>query len=235
MTITDDDLVAVSSYLDGGMSADDMAVFEARLENEPALRAELDAMRSTLEAMGAIGSPDPVDLRAGVERKLRRRSRGRFYGGRSRRRERVHVELFLGVAVVAFAAIVLVSAPQSLGTLMRDDLPPTPTAERTPDASDERLGAVSPPTGATVFREQVYVIHTALDADAIEAALRSAVGDAAWYRRADTWVIDVPRAERVQWVERLGELGNVTRRQVERDQLGETASIEVTRRPPPSD
>ena len=229
MSIPEEDLVALSEYLDGGLSEAEREAFEARLAEEPALKAELDAMRSMLEAMTGLGDDDDVDLRAGVERKLRRRSRGRFYSRRFKR-ERLQVELFLGVAVVAFAAIVLVSSPSSISNLIRADVPTEESAQRDDETADERLGAPSMEHRGTTLREHVYTIEAgaAAGAEGVEAALGELFDADTWQRQGDTWVIHVPRAERVDHVQALSVLGPVTRRPVERDRLDDTAVIEIT-------
>ena len=136
MSIPEEDLVALSEYLDGGLSEAEREAFEARLAEEPALKAELDAMRSMLEAMTGLGDDDDVDLRAGVERKPADARAGLLQPALQARA--APGRLFLGVAVVAFAAIVLVSSLVDR-SLIRADVP---TRKRTATMRPRTSGSV---------------------------------------------------------------------------------------------
>lgn len=66
--VTEGDAVLLSAYLDGELNADERAALEARLEREPRLRQELDALRTggkwLRAADEAEGPPAPARLAA---------------------------------------------------------------------------------------------------------------------------------------------------------------------------
>ncbi len=51
-SISEHDLITLSAYLDGELTAEERTAFERRLAGEPALRAELSATRETVALMG---------------------------------------------------------------------------------------------------------------------------------------------------------------------------------------
>lgn len=64
----------LSAYLDGVLSPDESAAFEARLDEDPETREELDGMRRLLGALSGLPEVEaPPDLYEQVRRKLRRK------------------------------------------------------------------------------------------------------------------------------------------------------------------
>lgn len=73
--------------LDDALTAEQARAFEAALDADPALRSEYVELREVLGEAAAIAEADAavapsVDLLHGVQTKLRKRSRGRFYRDR---------------------------------------------------------------------------------------------------------------------------------------------------------
>lgn len=73
-----------SRAVDGELSEEERKDFEASLAADPDLGVEYQRFRETVRGTRALGSvrPPRVDLVAGVQRKLRTRSRGRYYRDR---------------------------------------------------------------------------------------------------------------------------------------------------------
>jgi len=73
--------------LDGALRATQQSAFDAALAEHPELQAEWTELRDLLSETSAIAEADAavapsVDLLRGVQTKLRRRSRGRYYRDR---------------------------------------------------------------------------------------------------------------------------------------------------------
>jgi len=73
--------------LDGALSAAQQQAFDAAVAADPELQAEWAELRDVLSETAAIAEADAavapsVDLLRGVQTKLRRRSRGRYYRDR---------------------------------------------------------------------------------------------------------------------------------------------------------
>ncbi len=77
-TVSPRDLERISAYLDGAMSADERAAFDAELGVNTAVLDELEAMRAVdaslsrlFEHVEAEGAPAPIPLKRGVPRAVR--------------------------------------------------------------------------------------------------------------------------------------------------------------------
>ena len=57
--INDDDLNALTAYLDGELDEQASQAFEARLSRDPELRAEADALKRTWEMLDYLPKPEP--------------------------------------------------------------------------------------------------------------------------------------------------------------------------------
>jgi anti-sigma factor RsiW len=75
-----------SAAYDAELDAGTQRAFESALSDDAALAAEYEEFRALLQAAaegpGPVSSPAP-DLLSGVQRRLRARSRGRYYGDRA--------------------------------------------------------------------------------------------------------------------------------------------------------
>ena len=73
-----------SEAYDGTLDEAQREAFDEALDGDAALRAEFEELSALLDEAHGLGSVegDAPDLLAGVQRKLRERSRGRFYRDR---------------------------------------------------------------------------------------------------------------------------------------------------------
>jgi anti-sigma factor RsiW len=97
---------------EGSLTGDDLAAFERVLDEDVALRAEYDRFRESLHAMRGLAVRVPrereVVLLAGVQRKIRTRSRGRYYRDRFASHASTRVLLMpLVLAIVAIGLLML--------------------------------------------------------------------------------------------------------------------------------
>ena len=153
--LTEQEAIRFSEYLDGEMSSDERAAFEEELASDPALAEALDAFAKTLDVLGGMAAPE-VDLAGAVERKIRRRSRGRYFGSSSLYRQRVQTEIFIAIALLLLAGIALMATPGGLRALLGtqefelveepEAVPDEPgNRDSNPEGSAERAGS-APPT-----------------------------------------------------------------------------------------
>jgi len=71
-----------SAAYDAQLAGDEQLAFDAALARDPALAAEYAEFRALLQSAGMDLTAPVPDLLPGVQRRLRARSRGRFYGDR---------------------------------------------------------------------------------------------------------------------------------------------------------
>lgn len=73
-----------SAAYEGELSPEQRASFDALLAEDAALRTEYEGFCSTIGGMRSLGAQEPprVDVLSGVQKELRRRSRGRYYRDR---------------------------------------------------------------------------------------------------------------------------------------------------------
>ena len=91
---------AVAAYVDGEMPLEERRSFEVRLAEDPALAglvAEYREMVELLHADGQAKAPLPPDFLVAVQRRIRLKSKGRWYGGL---RSRFPYETFGVLAVI---------------------------------------------------------------------------------------------------------------------------------------
>lgn len=135
-TLTDDEVrERFSAYREGELSSEETATVRARLAEDAAMRTEYERFEKLLGALGGVGErglgstaggagakggagEGKVDLLAGIQGKLHKRSKGRFYKSRFSRTAGVFpleviAFVVLLVLVIAFVAmrVVTVSAP----------------------------------------------------------------------------------------------------------------------------
>ncbi|MGD8861393.1 MAG: hypothetical protein PVI30_15395 [Myxococcales bacterium] len=96
-----------SDAVEGELPPEQQRELDALLEGDPELRAELDEFRDMLELTRQAASEPPVvpDLLPGVQERLRRRSRGRFYGDRFSRRAGLGLLHPVALAVLMLAVL----------------------------------------------------------------------------------------------------------------------------------
>lgn len=109
--LTDAEAARLIEYVDGEMDAEATQAFEDELRDNPRLQEALAELRGAVDVIGALGAPEEVDLTEGVRTRIRRRSRGRYFGRRSLYRERVQAQLFISFALAVLAAAILLASP----------------------------------------------------------------------------------------------------------------------------
>lgn len=134
--MTDDEVRdRFSAYHDRELDPAEHESVRAALASRPALEAEYQSFCTMIAALGAMAGPDPVsaaspasapapapDLLRGVQRKLQRRSRGKFYGDAwSRVAGIVPLELMAALLLVALVALWF-----ALHSISVQPAPPTP-------------------------------------------------------------------------------------------------------------
>ncbi len=98
MTI-DEARASFDAHLDGELSPDDLTAFEDAVRNSPALAAEWEAYKNTVQALRQMPAPKPPsDLMESTSRRWRRRQRLRYY--EEDRGHRYRLELALCVLLV---------------------------------------------------------------------------------------------------------------------------------------
>lgn len=121
---------------EGELDPEAQRAFDAALAGDPELRAEWEAFVGTMRevralSLGASPSPDEAaSLAQGVERKLRVRSRGRFYRDRyasASRRERL---VPVWIAVIALLLVLVAWVGQRLVGVTQVE--PEPAAQTPP-------------------------------------------------------------------------------------------------------
>lgn len=111
------------------------------------MAAAFEEFSETLSMLGGLEAPE-VDLSAEVQTKIRRRSRGRYFGSNSLRRQRVQTEVFIAIALILLAGIALMATPGGLRALLGTaefetiEDPPNPELrdEVTPNSGDQSEG-----------------------------------------------------------------------------------------------
>lgn len=151
---TEETILRLTAYLDGEMSEQERAQLEADALNDPALAellAEATAALDVVSRLPEVQAPD--DFPQAVERRIRRRSQGRFYAGQQIR-QRDSSFLFVLIALGILIAWTIISRPGNLELLLDaegteqsappDRIPPVPgddDAEESGPASDDATAA----------------------------------------------------------------------------------------------
>ena len=101
----------LSGHLDGELDAKEAAAVEVHLATCEACRRELSELRRTVSALSALRGPGVEeggpDLVSGVVDRVRRRSRGRFFGTDGRKRARLEVMSATMLAILLVVYVVL--------------------------------------------------------------------------------------------------------------------------------
>lgn len=120
------------AYLDGELSDEERSAFEAELERDASLRAEFASFRATMEALHEAAHDEPApDLTSGVQSRIRRRSRGRFFAAKNAPRFPLEMLVLLFALVVGGIALVTGTGPARLFDLPAPS--PIDLPERAPD------------------------------------------------------------------------------------------------------
>lgn len=123
---------AFSEAFEDDLDPERKAAFEAALRDDAELRQEYAEFVETLQLVSRIGGDDDEpapDLLAGVQERLRKRSRGRYY--RDRFAQRAGPGWTLPLLLLMASVLVLASAWYALhSTVVLDEAPAEPTTER---------------------------------------------------------------------------------------------------------
>jgi anti-sigma factor RsiW len=97
-----------SAAADGELSADERTAFEALLASDAKLRQEYDDYKKMIGETKLLAETDAPNLLGGVQERLRRRSKGRFYRDRfaSRSGPGTLTPILLAVGMLVVLAIV---------------------------------------------------------------------------------------------------------------------------------
>jgi anti-sigma factor RsiW len=96
-----------SDYLDATLGADERKQVDQHLEGCAPCRAELEALRTTLQAMRGAARPEaPPEFMDELREQIRTRSRGRFFAGK-RRSYRLEIASLVTLVIALVIYIVL--------------------------------------------------------------------------------------------------------------------------------
>ena len=120
-----------SAAYDGELADDEQPEFEEALRADAELAKEYDEFRSLLRDTSALSiepPPPPADFVASVQRKLRHRSRGRFYRDRFSETSgpRAMLPILLGIAMLIVLGIAWLTMQYSV---VEHDDPAPPTQD----------------------------------------------------------------------------------------------------------
>ena len=251
-----------AAYVDGELSDEKMAELEARLAEDDALAEAFEAYTGTAEVLSDLPAPHVSDaFEEEVRRRIRKRSRGRFFSRESNAfRQRFQVELLAVAALFILGLIFFLTSSGKITTLMEEDEIPAggeqqdsdetaPPDDEGDDSSDEDdgedeagdeeeptepdaalapvferrvpRGGISESSGrqmaSTTYVDFVYEVRAEMPADELETQLRRRFGRENVEVDGDVLIVWVDRADQPETVERLSEIGEVTRERAEVD------------------
>jgi anti-sigma factor RsiW len=124
---------AFSEAFEDDLDPERKAAFEAALQEDAALREEYAEFVETLQLVGRMGGDDDdepaPDLLAGVQERLRKRSRGRYY--RDRFAQRASPGWTLPLLLLMVSVLVLATAWYALhSTVVLDEAPESAAPRR---------------------------------------------------------------------------------------------------------
>ena len=97
----------IGAYVDEMLGEDERAAMDAHLASCPECSAELEQLRGAVSSVSGLHRLSaPADFADAVKSRIRRRSRGRFFG--ERRRTRMQYELFSLVMLALLLIVYLV-------------------------------------------------------------------------------------------------------------------------------
>jgi anti-sigma-K factor RskA len=139
-----------SEAYEGDLEGERSRAFERALAEDEALKAEYEDFVETLRMVGDLGKADdglpPPDLLHGVQERLRKRSRGRYY--RDRFAQRASMSWMLSVTLAATVLLLIGAAWYVTRSLLVEPALDEPALDtRAPDtpASDEAVDRPSRP------------------------------------------------------------------------------------------
>ena len=151
MTELDDDtIVRFSAYLEDELDSDERAAFEAELAADGSLRESFDEFKSTMQVLVGLGREQaPDDFTDRVQRRIRKRSRGRFFGDRMGSSQSRQVQLFIVFAILLLLGIVWVVTPERVDILWGEDGAPSVGSGEGVGSEDDAEPAPAPgPSGS---------------------------------------------------------------------------------------
>ncbi len=137
-----------TAYLDGALSDEETAAFEAELIDDPALEAEFDAFSESMLGLGQLRDASAVnlsiDLTEGVKSRIRRRSRGRYFSRHSEQRQRTQIHLFVLSAIALLLGAAVFATPNVLSALFGEPAFVLMDPDTTPDRGEQPPDTQSP-------------------------------------------------------------------------------------------
>ncbi|TNF30092.1 MAG: hypothetical protein EP329_14255 [Deltaproteobacteria bacterium] len=132
----------VTDWLDDTLTAPDREAFERELEADPALAREVKELETVVRALRRMPAEDaPPDFLRAVQGKIRRRSRGRFYGERALTRYRFPYEAVINAILLGLLmAVYIISMP----TPDETPVPVAPAVAEGMAASSQAIEALAP-------------------------------------------------------------------------------------------
>ncbi len=164
--MTSDEARELFSEAYDGTLGERQAELAAALEADPGLGAEWEQFRTLLDETRAMGLEDQEaevpDLLAGVQRKLRQRSRGRYYRDRFARGHGAQslFPLLIGIILLAVIAVAWLGMHYA-----QVEQAPAPRPHRTAPRASDPLASPAPPSGVTAKPAPVcrpYSPHVAI-------------------------------------------------------------------------
>lgn len=145
--IDDQTLERIIAWTEGELDDDAHAAFEAELDRDPALQAAVDAYMATIDALPTLDVEAPADFEQRVQRRIRRRSRGRFFNP-EQQQQRMQAAVFAAIAALVLGGIALFSSSGPIRLLWTDEgSGESAPDEGSSDGSGGRLHDEPTPTG----------------------------------------------------------------------------------------
>lgn len=146
-----------TDWLDDRMSGDERKAFEAELAADPDLAAEVEGLDTVVRTLRRLpGADAPPDFLRAVQSRLRRRSRGRYFGLQVRYRF-PYEAVINGILLASLVVLYMMAMPAA-------DITPTPMS---PELL--RRGSAMPAIGAAVLHHygRVEVVSATDDGDEV--------------------------------------------------------------------
>lgn len=245
----------IAAYLEGRMSADERAAFEVLVDGDEALQDAVLAAQEASDPLAALPPPvPPEDFDQRVARRIRRRSRGRYFAERQASALRYPLIFFVLLSLLVLAAVALLGEAfplRALEDVAPIETPSPPNSPEAPDAPPEsgrteqapaphelahgtteladvpvRTGAVhgGSTVGATVLVWR-YVASVEQPLAEVLPEVQARFGASRVTSHPDRIEIRVPTTQLGGFVERLAQLGPVSRERVPLAVPGESVLV----------